>query len=674
MPMTGVFRGGKAFFKAAWWTMQKPAWLIVGILLLPALVQALEQWELVAELVSAFFWFLFGSYWRLVERIYTKVQEAVLYACLSSRFARIICDCTVEIGNRINIFRSLTGGGRPVFTKQVVRLEDFWETHKRLPMMLDEYRKWCYNYEGFLEGHVNKPLCATMVRLNRIRVPELVYDLDKILLVLIVLATGCGIVCGIIILRNWLRNKREAEELRELLQKERELENTLDEIFESGVSGSNPVPLKLHPKFLVEIVVLFEGKVRHVGMGFKYGGFIVTAQHVVLLAQGFGEPMIRFNDKTYEVDFFPRGDDVAIAIAPSVEGLASCKMAKIESKRVVACATNGTSFTMGTVTDAGEEIGFGRVAYDGTTAAGWSGSPYYVNNIVYGMHTNGGKVNFGLDASYILTLLKKGAESRFVTREDLEKETDKDNILEASADWLMEQLTKKGKKLRFQRNLDEVRVFDGQQYHVFDRDEFDEVYDMYLADQEDQYYREREEDYLEERHERRTGKRYEEDHFLDRDYDGDYVDQTDTFQCACNLEAEMPHADDPQPKNGMSPALAGVNACVLEGKKAFASKKGSRTSRLTRKSKRNSRKPLNLEYPESTHVPLRVRLESTRLIQRLRAENPRPKQESVESACSGKNSTTADSVLPTTSTRVLIEDLDERCEESILDRRLAIAI
>lgn len=44
---------------------------------------------------------------------------------------------------------------------------------------------------------------------------------------------------------------------------------------------------------------------------------------------------------------------------------------------------------------------FGRITYDGTTVAGYSGAAYTAGNILVGIHTSGGSVNAGYNASYL---------------------------------------------------------------------------------------------------------------------------------------------------------------------------------------------------------------------------------------------------------------------------------
>lgn len=52
------------------------------------------------------------------------------------------------------------------------------------------------------------------------------------------------------------------------------------------------------------------------------------------------------------------------------------------------------------------DVGFGRLIYTGSTKPGFSGAPYIQNTIIYGMHTNGGRVNTGYSMSFLAAVIK----------------------------------------------------------------------------------------------------------------------------------------------------------------------------------------------------------------------------------------------------------------------------
>lgn len=55
---------------------------------------------------------------------------------------------------------------------------------------------------------------------------------------------------------------------------------------------------------------------------------------------------------------------------------------------------------------------FGAVVYEGSTRFGFSGAAYAVGTRVYGIHTCGGGVNFGLSMEYVCSLIRLAAQTR----------------------------------------------------------------------------------------------------------------------------------------------------------------------------------------------------------------------------------------------------------------------
>lgn len=99
---------------------------------------------------------------------------------------------------------------------------------------------------------------------------------------------------------------------------------------------------------------------------------------------------------------------------------------------------------------------FGRVIYSGTTMPGYSGAAYCSGNHLVGIHTNGGQVNGGYSASYILALLNL---------QDRVKPEDSENFL-------VDQF-RQGRKIRVDKryfDLDDVRVEIGGRYAVVGRE------------------------------------------------------------------------------------------------------------------------------------------------------------------------------------------------------------
>lgn len=138
----------------------------------------------------------------------------------------------------------------------------------------------------------------------------------------------------------------------------------------------------------------------------------------------------------------------------STIGVAVCKIATLPDVGILAQVVGPESKgTVGVLKH--DSRLFGRVVYEGTTLAGYSGAAYLTGNGVLGIHQAGGAVNSGYSASYVwnLLLLELGLK------------------LESSEDWLLGQF-KHSKKLEW-RNCaapDEVLVRVNGQYARVEKD------------------------------------------------------------------------------------------------------------------------------------------------------------------------------------------------------------
>lgn len=97
---------------------------------------------------------------------------------------------------------------------------------------------------------------------------------------------------------------------------------------------------------------------------------------------------------------------------------------------------------------------FGRVVYTGSTVPGYSGAPYMAGRQLVGLHTNGGAINGGYSASYLLSMLNW-----------IDKKKDED-----SEDWLSD--PKNGSEIQVDEtwgDLDTIRLFRGGRYHIVER-------------------------------------------------------------------------------------------------------------------------------------------------------------------------------------------------------------
>lgn len=197
------------------------------------------------------------------------------------------------------------------------------------------------------------------------------------------------------------------------------------------------------------------GKLINVGMGFLAEDRFYTAYHVV---DGHKTIIVRAQqDVEIPVSRFSRldGDIAIIRLSPgerSVLGLKGGKLHRysLQGTGGVFCQASGINqASMGIVTS---HRSFGFVSYGGSTVNGFSGTPYYVGNTIYGMHVGGGTENLGYEAAYLDVLSKKG--------------------LESSEDYLVD-LVQKKRKYKYERSPfdpDEFRVVIGDKYFIVDSD------------------------------------------------------------------------------------------------------------------------------------------------------------------------------------------------------------
>lgn len=443
--------------------------------------------------------------------------------------------------------------------------------------------------------------------------------------------------------------------------------NRIENQLESHFQGSVPVPVRTLPTFIAEIVVVEKvGEEEidvHAGVCFRHKELLLTSTHVLSAAGNFQRTMVKWVDARdgtvfkSEVNFYHLGYDLSAAMCPLGWPMGSCKLLGV-SRYQIACATNGTDFTMGRLEhdDADE---FGMIAYKGTTHFGWSGSPYYVHNTVYGMHTTGGKVNFGLEGSFIKTLLKRGERSSlapFKDEAELAARAEQEQIPETSADWLFDQLDRKKGKLKIQRGLDEVRFWADGMYHVMDREEFDEAYDLWQADQDDRYEEEREREYDEERHHSRGRRQW------------NYYDDDDEEDAArAGYEAFMPQADDSQPKNLIG--ASAIPAHVLESSSALACRNDKPKCLLTDDWPPISGIRTSTEYPELTAVLLSPALNTTCATEKPIVKNRQLRRNVLPSVPSLRLSQVASTSSRARSKRPLETGLSKPCATSIRRRR-----
>lgn len=180
---------------------------------------------------------------------------------------------------------------------------------------------------------------------------------------------------------------------------------------ETRVEGSEEQNI-LEPRFAARIAYRKSGgEYVMTGWGYRtdYNGesYLTTAQHC--LTSESDTMYLRKGDKFFPIDISGAlliGNDAALIPVP--ENVFSRLMIRKPILGIVPTQGQAVSViglegkgTIGLLTNETRRGYYGRVIYRGTTVGGYSGSPYYSGNIVYGMHTNGGHYNGGINAMYL---------------------------------------------------------------------------------------------------------------------------------------------------------------------------------------------------------------------------------------------------------------------------------
>lgn len=244
--------------------------------------------------------------------------------------------------------------------------------------------------------------------------------------------------------------------------------------FESTRSGSEEQTL-LIPKNQVLVGDMEAGEFRAAGCAVRIADWIVMPAHVYAACDSpclkGRQHWLRLNTTRDYVDLDT--DLIAIKLTErelSTIGVSICTISHClpytgDFVQIVGAASKGT---MGVLRH--DRHVFGRVVYDGTTVAGYSGAAYTSGNRLVAIHTNGGATNGGYSASYVLSLLN--AIDR-VKPED-------------SEDWLRSQFQKNKNRVRYDQryyDVDEVRVEIGGRYAIVSRDSMARAFGKNWADE-----------------------------------------------------------------------------------------------------------------------------------------------------------------------------------------------
>lgn len=204
------------------------------------------------------------------------------------------------------------------------------------------------------------------------------------------------------------------------------------------------------------------------GTGIILDGYVITANHAIdavkpalddKLSVNEYDLYCRTHDNVYHLldDWVQlHTDAIAFKAPPGYKSGKVETLVRPQHVQVVAAREQSNS-SMGILQNK-PDIAYGFVEYDGSTIAGFSGSPYTNGQKVLGMHLQGGTGgNFGYSASFLTTLLRrkmKPESSEWAAFERVLAQSTQDEI-----EW--------------DRGLDETQVRVGGRYFLFENEEFD---------------------------------------------------------------------------------------------------------------------------------------------------------------------------------------------------------
>lgn len=225
---------------------------------------------------------------------------------------------------------------------------------------------------------------------------------------------------------------------------------------ERMMDGSSFVPSKM-PNFMFTIEGKVDGEWQRLGVGYRSEFGLTTAAHVI-----YGVDDVRLcNGAGISVEVASSGfvpvqhldlvrmlyeNDVTVLCLKQANESKTCLM---EGSSQMVMVHNGSISSMGAL----KAMNFGTVEYSGSTSKGFSGSPYFFGNTVFGMHLASTNVNFGFDVDYM----------RLVSRKE-----------ESSEEFMLKHI-RKGNKYDWELNPsdpDEVYAKVGGRYVILDRYQF----------------------------------------------------------------------------------------------------------------------------------------------------------------------------------------------------------
>ncbi|APG75748.1 hypothetical protein 1 [Shuangao insect virus 9] len=190
------------------------------------------------------------------------------------------------------------------------------------------------------------------------------------------------------------------------------------------------------------------------GQAFRSSNYLVTASHVIDQVEivkittehaSIEVPTSLFRQVEGDLSIMPVTDQV---LAPLK--LANGRLASHEATEGSGLFVKIGGFGSGSLGMLKPNPAFGFVEYTGSTVPGFSGAPYVVGDVIYGMHLGGGAQNLGYSGAYISMLMRA--------------------LQEDSTDFLMSQIERAAEYQVSQSpyDPDEFRVKVGGRYYLLD--------------------------------------------------------------------------------------------------------------------------------------------------------------------------------------------------------------
>lgn len=243
-----------------------------------------------------------------------------------------------------------------------------------------------------------------------------------------------------------------------------EYPGTIKSTFESMRAGSTEQKMPI-PEGQSMIGYMESGTFHAVGAAIRIHDWLVLPAHVYASAD---EPVVQgkqswislsgYETQAIDTDLIAiklSGKDwstVGVSV-PTIAHSIGKRGAYVSITGVTGCGTTGTLRHDTSV--------FGRLIYTGSTVPGYSGCAYMAGKQVMGVHTNGGAVNGGYSASYVLSMVNHFDKIRPEDSEDWLKDRNDDEELLLDPTW---------------GDTETIRIFFKGRYAIVQRKTMNSVY------------------------------------------------------------------------------------------------------------------------------------------------------------------------------------------------------